>query len=109
MALQIMSFYPIDDATLAPTPNVTETQYINDILNNDDNTPVITNLDGVHLNVLVNHRGTLLYCAGQVTVIRSSPTTFGGNGYYTMPSPGTEETVEFSTVQGRFRGQVRYH
>lgn len=107
MTLQILSFYPIDcdDNRLYPAPNVTETEYICDITKKDE-TPTITNLDGVHLTVLTTHRGTMLYCAGNVTVYRIKPTTFGGNGYYEMPSPGTEETVEISTVNGRFRGQV---
>ena len=103
--LQILSFYPIDEAMLAPTPNVSETEYFLEILKKDE-TPKITNIEGVHLKVLTGHRGTVLYCAGGVTVCRISPTTFCGNGYYSMPSPGTEETVDFSTVNGRFRGQA---
>ena len=105
MALQILSVYPIDQPTLAPVPNVTEAEYFSKILEKDE-TPTITNLDGVHLKVLTGHRGTILYCAGDVTVYRVSPTTYGGNGMYAMPSPGTEETVDFLTVNGMFRGQV---
>jgi len=107
MNLQITSFYPIDsnENRLYPAPNVTETEYMYDIMKKDE-TPTITNLDGVHLTVLTSHRGTNLYCAGGVTVYRISPTSFGGNGHYSMPPPGTEETVEFSTANGRFRGQV---
>lgn len=107
MTIQILSFYPIEHTMLSPAPNVTETEYIYNIMNKDE-TPTITNLDGVHLTVLTNHRGTNLYCAGGVTVYRLSPTTFGANGYYTMPSSGTEETVDFSTANGRFRGQVKF-
>jgi hypothetical protein len=103
--IQIISFYPIDQGMLCPAPNVKETEYISDILQKDE-TPEITNLDGVHLTVLTSHRGTNLYCAGGVTVYRLSPDTVGANGYYSMPSPGTEETVDFSTVNGRFRGQA---
>jgi hypothetical protein len=105
MTLQILSFYPIDQVTLAPVPNVTESAYFSEILEKDE-TPTITNLDGVHLTVLTSHRGTILYCAGDVTVYRISPTSSGGNGHYNMPLHGTEETVDFSTVNGRFRGQV---
>ena len=107
MTLQILSFYPIDDDAnrLYPAPNVTETEYIYDIMKKDE-TSTITNLDGVRLTVLTSYRGTKLYCAGGVTVYRMSPTTFGANGFYSMPSPGTEETVEFSTAGGRFRGQA---
>lgn len=105
MTLQILSFYPIDQAMLAPAPNVTEAEYFSKILEKDE-TPTITNLDGVHLTVLTSHRGTVLYCAGGVTVYRVSPTSFGGNGMYSMPSPGTQETVDISTVNGRFRGQA---
>lgn len=105
MALQILSVYPIDHPALAPVPNVTEAEYFSKILEKDE-TPVITNLNGAHLTVLADHRGTVLYCAGDVTVYRVNPTTRGGNGMYAMPSPGTEETVEFSTVNDRFRGQV---
>lgn len=107
MTLQILSFYPIndDDARLYPAPNVTETEYIYDIRKKDE-TPTITNLDGVHLTVLTSYRGTNLYCAGKVTAYRINPTSSGGNGCYSMPPPGTEETVEFSTAGGRFRGQV---
>jgi hypothetical protein len=105
MTLQILSFSPVDWAMLAPAPNVTEAEYFSKILEKDE-TPTITNLDGVHLTVLTSHRGTVLYCAGGVTVYRMSPTSFGGNGHYSFPSPGTEETVEISTVNGRFRGQA---
>jgi hypothetical protein len=105
MALQILSFSPIDDNMLAPTPNVTETEYILEVTKNDE-TPRITNVEGVRLKILTTHRGTVLYCAGGVTVFRVSPDTISGNGYYAMPSPGTEETVHFSTPNGRFRGQA---
>jgi len=107
MTLQILSFNPIamNEGMLAPTPNVSEAEYFSEILKKDE-TPRITNIDGVHLKVLTGHRGTVLYCAGGVTVYRVSPTTFCGNGYYSMPSPGTEETVDFSTANGRFRGQA---
>ena len=105
MALQILSVYPIDQQTLAPVPNVTEAEYFSKILEKDE-TPTITNMYGAHLKLLADHRGTVLYCAGDVTVYRVNPTTRGGNGMYAMPSPGTEETVEFSTVNGMFRGQV---
>jgi hypothetical protein len=105
MILQILSFSPADRGMLAPAPNVNEAEYIDDILKKDE-TPTITNLDGVRLTVLTSHRGTNLYCAGGVTVYRMSPTSFGGNGFYSMPPLGTEETVEFSTAGGRFRGQV---
>ena len=105
MALQILSVYPIDHPALAPVPNVTEAEYFSKILEKDE-TPVITNLNGAHLTVLANHRGTVLYCAGDVTVYRVNPTTFGGNGMYALPSLGTEETVEISTANGNFRGQA---
>jgi hypothetical protein len=105
MTLQILSYYPIDENMLGPTPNVTETEYILEVTKNDE-TPRITNVEGVHLKVLTSHRGTILYCAGGVTVSRVSPNTTSGNGYYAMPSPGTEETVHFSTANGRFRGQA---
>ena len=105
MTLQILSFYPIDHETLAPVPNVTESEYFSKILEKDE-TPVITDLQGVHLKVLTGHRGTVLYCAGDVTVYRVNPTTYGGNGMYAVPSPGTEETVEISTAHGRFRGRL---
>ena len=107
MTLQILSFYPIDEATLAPTPNVSETEYFSEILKKDE-TPTITSIDGVHLKVMASHRGTVLYCAGDVTVYRVNPTTYGGNGMYAVPSPGTEETVEISTAHGRFRGQAMF-
>jgi len=100
-----MSFSPIDENILGPTPNVTETEYILETTKNDE-TPRITNVEGVHLKVLTTHRGTILYCAGGVTVSRVDPKTSSGNGYYAMPSPGTEETVHFSTPNGRFRGQA---
>jgi hypothetical protein len=100
-----MSFYPIDQVSLSPVPNVNETEYFSEILEKDD-TPVITNLNGVHLTVLTTHRGKVLYCAGGVTVYRISPTSSGGNGHYNMPPHGTEETVDFETVNGRFRGQI---
>ena len=105
MNLQILSFSPADRAMLAPAPNVNEAEYIDGILKKDE-TPTITNLDGIHLTVLTSHRGTILYCAGGVTVYRMSPVSFGGNGHYSFPSPGTEETVEISTVNGLFRGQA---
>ena len=107
MTLQIMSFYPIDsnEAMLYSAPNVRESEYISEILKMDE-TPKITNLNGVHLTVLTSHRGTNLYCAGGVTIYRVNPTSFGGNGHYSTPPPGTEETVEFSTSGGRFRGQA---
>jgi hypothetical protein len=105
MALQITSFTPIEDNMLAPTPNVSETEYFSEILKKDE-TPRITDVEGVHLKVLTSHRGTVLYCAGGVTVFRVNPGTFCGNGHYVMPSPGTEETVHFSTPNGRFRGQA---
>jgi L-aminopeptidase/D-esterase-like protein len=105
MALQITSFTPIEENMLAPTPNVSETEYFSEILKKDE-TPRITDVEGVHLKVLTSHRGTVLYCAGGVTVFRVNPGTFCGNGYYAMPSPGTEETVHFSTPNGRFRGQA---
>jgi hypothetical protein len=105
MTLQLLSFYPIDHETLAPVPNVTESEYFSKILEKDE-TPTITNLDGVRLKALTSHRGTILYCAGDVTVYRVNPTTYGGNGMYALPSPGTEETVEISTANGNFRGQA---
>jgi len=107
MSLQILSFYPLDaeNAYLHATPNVNESEYIREFLSKDE-TPTITNLNNGPLTILAHHRGSNLYCAGRVTVYRTNPTTFGGNGYYTMPPPGTEETVEFSTAGGRFRGQV---
>jgi hypothetical protein len=107
MSLQILSFYPLDgdEAHLHATPNVNESEYIREFLAKDE-TPTITNLNNGPLTIITHHRGSNLYCAGRVTVYRLSPITFGGNGYYTMPSPGTEETVEFSTAGGRFRGQV---
>jgi len=105
MTLQILSYSPIDDNILGPTPNVTETEYILEVTKNDE-TPRITNVEGVRLKILTTHRGTILYCAGGVTVSRVSPNTTSGNGYYAMPSPGTEEMVHFSTPNGRFRGQA---
>ena len=84
---------------LMPTPNVTEWEALKACLD-ADTTPPVTDLLAEPLTFLATHRGSVLYCAGGVTVYRRSPTTSGGNGYFAMPPAGTSEPVYVTTRSG---------
>jgi hypothetical protein len=93
---------------LLPTPNVTEAEYIADIMQ-ADNTPQITELSvGSVLRCLTTYRGHVLYCAGDVTVHRVSPSTDGGNGRVCYPDNGQEEDVLIMTEPGWYEARVKY-
>jgi hypothetical protein len=93
---------------LAPTPNVTESEYIAEIMR-ADTTPQITELSvGSVLRCLTTYRGHLLYCAGGVTVHRMSPTTIGGNGRICYPDNGQEEDVLIMTEFGWYDARVKF-
>jgi len=109
MKVTVLSAVPIDPAepsALAPAPNVTETEYIWNLLRQDQ-TPPITDLFAAPIEVLTNYRGHMLYCAGGVGVHRIDPKTDGGNGMMCLPPPGMEEDAIVSSPQGRFRARVR--
>ena len=98
---------PIEPSALGPAPNVTETEYIWNLLR-QDRTPSITDLMEAPIEVITDYRGVMLYCAGGVDVHRTNPTTGGGNGLTSPPPPGTEENVIVSSPQGRFKARVRF-
>jgi hypothetical protein len=93
---------------LAPTPNVSEAEYIAEIMK-ADSTPQITELSvGSVLRCLTTYRGHMLYCAGGVTVHRVSPTTDGGNGRVCYPDNGHEEDVLIMAEPGWYRARVKF-
>ena len=95
---------------LAPTPNVSETMYITDILK-QDTTPRISNFTDATLTILTSYRGWILYCAGDVTVERHSPhpSANGGNGLVSLPAEnGAEEDVYITSSAGKFCARVRF-
>jgi len=108
--MQIMSLTSTsrEPCMLAPTPNVTESEYIAEILRTDT-TPQITELSvGSVLRCLTTYRGHMLYCAGGVTVHRVSPTTDGCNGRVYYPDKGHEEDVLIMSEPGWYRGRVKF-
>ena len=110
MKVTVLSTVPIDpteQGALGPAPNVTETDYIWNLLRQDQ-TPPITDLMEAPIEVITDYRGVMLYCAGGVGVHRTNPTTDGGNGLTSPPPPGTEENVVISSPQGRFKARVRF-
>ena len=109
--LTVLSVTPNDDDScgLAPTPNVTETMYIKETLD-QDTTPPITNFTDASLTILTNHRGWSLYCAGGVTIQRHNPhpSAVHGNGHVSRPKSGAEEDVSLMSSVGRFNARVRF-
>jgi hypothetical protein len=103
-----MSLKPTEKTVLAPAPCVRETDYISEILRNDQ-TPLITDFQAQPLNVLTNYRGVMLYCAGGVSVHRVDPKTNGGHGFVAVPQSDAEEDVIISSsVVGRFSARVKF-
>ena len=92
---------------LMPTPNVAEWEAIKACLA-ADTTPSVTDLLAEPLTFLESHRGSVLYCAGGVTVYRRSPTTSGGNGYFALPPTGTSEPVYVTTCSGCCYADARF-
>ena len=108
--MQIMSLTSTarNSCGLAPTPNVTEAEYIAEIMR-ADSTPQITELSvGSVLRCLTTYRGHMLYCAGGVTVHRVSPTTDGGHGRVCYPDKGHEEDVLIMTEFGWYDARVKF-
>ena len=108
MKIIVMSLKPTEKTMLAPAPCVRETEYISEILK-EDTTPPITNLQAQPLTVLTNYRGTMLYCAGGVSVHRVDPKTNGGNGFTSLPQGGDlDEDVIISSSIGKFSARVKF-
>ena len=109
--LTVLSVTPSEDIScgLAPTPNVTETMYIKEALE-QDTTPPITNFTETPLTVLAGYRGWSLYCAGGVTIQRHNPhpSAIQGNGHVSRPKSGAEEDVSLTSSVGRFNARVRF-
>jgi hypothetical protein len=105
--LTVLSYIRSDINPLAPAPNVHEAEYISNVMKQDTTLPV-TDLMAGPLSVIMHHRGSLLYCAGGVTVHRYNPSTMGANGYSSMPSEGMEEQVIIMCSTGRYAGVVRF-
>lgn len=109
--LTVLSVTPSEDIScgLAPTPNVSETEYISGILS-QDTAPRITNLTEAPLTILAGYRGWSLYCAGGVTIQRHNPhsSAIQGNGHVSLPNNGAEEDVDITCSTGKFRARVRF-
>jgi hypothetical protein len=110
MKFTVLSAVPIDpleQGALAPAPNATESENIENILKQDQ-TPPITDIFAGPINIITDYRGHMLYCAGGVGVHRISPVTWGTNGYLNGPFPDMQEDVVISSPQGRFKARVRF-
>ena len=106
-SLTVLSCTRTDASPLTPAPNVHEATYIATLVNKDTS-PLVTDLMAGPLTVLANHRGSLLYCAGGVTVYRINPTGMGGYGYSSLPLAGAEEDVSITCQMGGFYARVRF-
>ena len=107
MHITVLSATPGEPMGLAPTPNVSDTERICESCNGHQ-TPVVTDLMAAPIRILDSYRGWNLYCAGGVTVYRSSPVGEGGNGYAGSPIPGTTEEVNISCSTGWHKCTIRF-
>ena len=105
--LSTVPFDPTEQMRIEPVPNVAELEYIVNLISQDQ-TPPITDLMAVPIEVITDYRGVLLYGTGRVNVYRNAPTTGGGNGLTSLPPPDTEENVFIASHQGRFNARVRF-
>jgi len=81
-----------ENSMLAPAPNVTDWDYMKEMME-ADTTPDFENLSdavGKPLKILTSYRGWTVYLAGGLSYIRINPTTNGGNGYVSFPEYGKE-------------------
>lgn len=96
------------DWPLEPTPNVTESEQIWDI-SQEDKTPPITDFVGAGpIKILTHYRGNMVYCAGCVSIHRVNSSTAACNGYSPFPPPGTVEDVILSSIIGKCRARIRF-
>jgi len=87
-----VSMTQYENSMLGPAPNVTDWEYMMNIME-ADTTPDFENLSdavGKPLKILTSYRGWTVYLAGGLSYIRTNPTTTGGNGYISLPKSGKE-------------------
>jgi hypothetical protein len=87
-----VSMTQYENSMLAPAPNVTDWEYMKSIID-ADTTPAfesLSNAVGKPLKILTSYRGWDVYLAGGLSYIRTNPTSFGGNGYISIPKSGKE-------------------
>ncbi len=108
MFIKVISFEPMTDSFLTPTPNIRELQYISELLRSNT-VPEITNLATAGpIEIITNYHGSMLYCAGGVSVYRYSSQTFNRYWHVTEPFDGLEENVYIMTDLGNFKARIQF-
>lgn len=107
MKFTVVSTEPLVFNPLAPAPSVRDVDYISERLRSDEG-PKVTDLMAGPIEVLADYRGSVLYCAGGVTVHRINPKTNGGNGMTSLPTQPIDEDVIISYTNGRVKAVVHF-
>lgn len=108
MHFTVLSSSPAEPLGLAPTPNVADSDCINE-LRKEDLRPAITDLVSAGpIRILYSYRGWNLYCAGGVTVYRSGQPGKGGHGFAGEPETGDVEEVKISTEDGWHQCTIKF-
>lgn len=89
MKATILSLAPTEWSGLAPTPNVTESEYISAQIESQPRTTV--GLTERPLSVYASHRGSVLYLENGAVIYRMNPPEWC-NGYASGPN-GPEECL----------------
>ena len=107
MHFTVLTYEPTDRLPLAPAPNVDETKYIQNVICSSS-APSVTNLKAGPIEILTDYRGSVLYCAGGVTMYRIEPKSIGGNQYTGVPILGSDENVILTSDIGTFRATIKF-
>ena len=110
-AVKFLSITPAgssDPCALAPAPNVTDWERIQEGL---EGAPVIIHVDalceGTH-DIRGTYRGWNIYLYPNVCFYRDAPQTRGGNGMAGWPEIGMKEQVTIHMDDEKYAAQVEY-